>query len=397
MRLSARGRLTVLHTALVLGAGAALVGLTYVLVRRSLAARPVFVSFRHNGEGVPPPLRDPDDMVDAMERLRAETLSQLLTQSALALGIVTLLTALLGWLMASRVLRPIRAMSATAQRLSAENLSERVPVTPPADELAALAQTINGMLERIESGIADRDRLLHGQRMFVANAAHELRTPLTTMRTAIDVTLDGRPSTEELLVMTGDVRDAVVHSQRTIDGLLALARSHTGPTEPRRVDLADLAAGAVAATARRASARGTELRTDLSSARVDGDPVLLDRMIGNLVDNAVNHNEPGGHVLVTTGTEAGHARLRVTNTGQHVDPTTVDSLFEPFVRGPANHPRTNGGTGLGLSIVRAVAEAHHGQVSATAPATGGLDITVDLPLAPGAMKASFIARQPGTP
>jgi signal transduction histidine kinase len=367
VRLSARGRLTVLHTALVLGAGVAIVGLTYVLVRRSLDARPVFVSILH-GPGAPPPLRDPSDMVETMERLQAETLSRLLTQSALALGIVTLLTALLGWLVASRVLRPIRAMSATAQRLSAENLSERVPVTGPADELAALARTINRMLERIESGIADRDRLLHGQRMFVANAAHELRTPLTTMRTAIDVTLDGRPTTEELLVMAGDVRDAVVHSQRTIDGLLALARSHTGPTVPRQVDLADLVAGAVAAVAARAEARGIELRSDLSAAPVDG----------NLVDNAVNHNEPGGHVLVTTGTEAGHCRLRVTNTGRLLDPATVDSLFEPFVRGPAGHPRTGGGTGLGLSIVRAVVEAHHGQMSATAQVSGGLDIAVRL-------------------
>jgi signal transduction histidine kinase len=212
--------------------------------------------------------------------------------------------------------------------------------------------------------------------MFVANAAHELRTPLTTMRTAIDVTLDGRPSTEELLVMAGDVRNAVEHSQRTLDGLLTLARSQTGPSKQQPVDLADIVAGIVDTVRERAATHQVELRTDLGSAPTTGDPILLDRMVSNLIDNAIRHNEAGGHITATTSTAAGQAELRVANTGQRIEPDTVDGLFEPFVRGTANHPRTDGGVGLGLSIVRAVVVAHHGQLSSTAGPAGGLDITV---------------------
>jgi signal transduction histidine kinase len=315
-RLSARGRLTILYTALVLGAGLAIAGL---------------------------------------------------------------LAAVLSWVVAGRVLRPIRAMSATARRLSAENLSERVPVTTPADELATLAETVNGMLDRIQSGIIDRDRLLHSQRMFVANAAHELRTPLTTMRTAIDVTLDGRPSTEELRVMAVDVREAVGHSQRTLDGLLTLARSQSGPDRHQRVDLADVVTGILDAVREQAEARHVELRAAPRPAPVTGDPVLLDRMAGNLVDNAIRYNEAGGHVTVSTGLVAGQAELRVVNSGRHVERATVHDLFEPFVRGSAGRSKADGGLGLGLSIVRAVVDAHHGRLTTDAPAAGGLDITASFP------------------
>ena len=378
-RLGARGRLTILYTGLVLGAGVAIVGLTYVLVRRGLDSRPRMFGLFTSSDGQTPPPFDAKAQLAAIDRLRADTLTQVLTQSLIALAIVALLAAVLGWLVAGRVLRPIRAMSATARRLSAENLTERVPVTTPADELATLAETVNSMLDRIQSGIADRDRLLHGQRMFVANVAHELRTPLTTMRTAIDVTLDGRPSNEELLVMAGDVRDSVTHSQHTLDGLLTLARSQAGPGSRHTVDLADVVAEVLDTAGKQAETRRVELRADLRTAPVTGDPVLLDRMVGNLLDNAIRHNEAGGDVAVTTGLVAGHAQLRVVNTGRRVEPGTVPDLFEPFVRGPANRPRTDGGLGLGLSIVRAVVDAHRGQLVTTAPANGGLDVTARFP------------------
>ncbi|WP_433384187.1 HAMP domain-containing protein [Micromonospora sp. KLBMP9576] len=304
-RLTARGRLTLLYTALVLAAGALLLALTYLLLLRG--------SLR-----LPSPT--PDD--DVGGRLRGEAIFDLLTRAALALLVVTALAALTGWLVAGRILRPLREISATTNRLSAENLSERVPVRQPADELTALAGTINGMLDRIQHGIADRDRVLSSQRLFVANAAHELRTPLTTMRTAVDVTLDGEPDRAELVAMAGDIATAVETSQRTLDGLLILARSQ-----------------------------------------------------------AVRYNHAGGNVTMVSGTANGRAFLRVVNTGPLVTPEEERWLFEPFVRGAGNGTR---GAGLGLSIVRAVVTAHDGGISSIARPTGGMDIAVHLPPAPKA-------------
>jgi len=379
VRLTARSRLALLYTALVLAAGVMLTALTYVLVRNSLANRWVVIKTGPSDHPSPIPLNNPAVSTIA-EQVRTQTLTELLTQSALALAIVALLATLLGWLVAGRILRPIRAISATARRLSAENLSERVPSNTPADELAALADTINAMLDRIQSGVADRDRLLDGQRMFVANAAHELRTPLTTMRTAIDVTLDGQPSTDELLAMVRDISTAIDRSQRTLDGLLTLARSQTGPSRRHAADLADLAAGTVDSVSKQITAHHLTLRTDLQPAPTSGEPVLLDRMVSNLLDNAIRHNHPGGWITVTTGTAQTQAFLQVVNTGQPIDPDQVETLFEPFVRVPASPTQTDTGLGLGLSIVRAVAVAHHGTVSGTAHPTGGLDITVAVPL-----------------
>lgn len=367
VRLTARGRLAFLYTILVLAAGILLTALTYLLVRQSLERR-LFLGFSFSGSA-PEPL---PDLPTITERLREATLSELLTKAAFALAVVTLLAAVLGWLVAGRILRPIRAISATAQRLSVENLSERVPVNTPADELAALAATINGMLDRIQRGIAERDRVLHSQRMFTANAAHELRTPLTTMRTAIDVTLDGEPSRAELVAMAADVRTAIAHSQRTLDGLLALARSHSGPGTHRPVDLAEVVAAALDKTA----FGDITTETGLSPAPVSGEPVLLERMVGNLVDNAVRYNHAGGHLTISTGIAVGKAFLRITNTGPVIAPEDAAGLLEPFVRGAGSRTSTDGGAGLGLSIVRAIVVAHHGEIAIVAWPQGGLDVTI---------------------
>jgi signal transduction histidine kinase len=346
-RLTARSRLTLVYTVLVLAAGFLLTVLTYLLLFRNLHR--LFIE-------------------DAMSRL--------LTQAAPALLVVTALAGLTGWLVAGRILRPIRTISDTANRLSAEDLSERIPVRQPADELATLAATINVMLDRIQHGIAERDRVLDSQRLFVANAAHELRTPLTTMRTAIDVTLDGEPDRAELVAMAGDIAAAVETSQRTLDGLLILARSQAGPLRRTAVDLAEVAAATVADAADRATNGAVTLRTDLRPAPASGEPLLLERMAGNLLENALRYNHAGGHVTVTSGTANGHAFLRVVNTGPPVTPEEERRLFEPFVRGAANGTR---GAGLGLSIVRAVVTAHDGEISSTARPTGGMDIVVHLP------------------
>lgn len=376
-RLTARGRLAALYTVLVLAAGTMLTALTYLLVRQSVDRR-WLIRTKVGPSPAPEDIRaERQEMSDLADRVRAATLSELLTQAALALAVVTLVAAVLGWLVAGRVLRPIRAISATAQRLSAENLSERVPVTTPADELADLAGTINGMLDRIQTGILERDRVLGSQRMFTANAAHELRTPLTTMRTAIDVTLDGEPDRAELLAMADDIRTAVEHSRRTLDGLLALARSQAGPGKQRPVDLADVAAGLLDGAAAGMTARDLALRTVLRPGPMSGDPILLERMVGNLLDNAIRYNHAGGHIAVTTGTEAARSFLRITNTGPPIAPDEATRLLEPFVRGES--PRTDGGAGLGLSIVQAITTAHNGTLDTTPRPTGGLDLTLHFP------------------
>ncbi|MCG5213369.1 sensor histidine kinase [Streptosporangium sp. KLBMP 9127] len=379
VRLTARARLALLQTALVLAAGAALTGLTYLLMRR----RPALVTHLDpNGLGpegtlrlIPPQRRDLHDLAD---QVQADTLSALLSQAGLALVVVTVLAAVLSWLVAGRVLRPIRVISSAARRLSAENLTDRVPVTTPADELSALAGTVNDMLDRIHRGVAERDRVLDSQRLFTANAAHELRTPLTTARTAIDVTLDGRPSREELLAMAGDVRDAVEHMQRVLNGLLLLARSQAGLTARIPADLAAIAAAALDAVKGRAATAGIAIRSGLRPAPVTGEPVLLERMIGNLVDNALRYNHAGGHLAVETGTAGGRAVLRICNTGLEIPPGEAQTFLEPFVHGQGARVRTEG-LGLGLSIVRAVALAHRGRIALAARSGGGLDITVDFP------------------
>lgn len=377
-RLTARGRLTVLYTALVLAAGLVLTGLTYLLMRGNLQIRSLVQHRTPRGPGPAPP--EVPGLPDVSDQVRAEALSEFLTQSAVALTAVTLLAAGLSWWLAGRVLRPIRKISASAQRLSAEHLSERVPVDAPADDLARLAETINGMLDRIQQGIAERDQVLDSQRMFTANAAHELRTPLTTMRAAVDVTLDGEPTRAELLAMAGDIGAAIDQSQRTLDGLLALARSQAGlDGDKRPIDLAAVVAGALDRTSDEATARDLALRTDLRPAPILGEPILLERMASNLTDNAVRYNHRGGDIAVTTGTDRGRAFLRVTNTGRLIPPDEAAVLLEPFVRGDGSRTRADGGAGLGLSIVRAVVVAHGGEIATAAHPTGGLDITVSFP------------------
>jgi signal transduction histidine kinase len=376
VRLTARVRLALVYAALVLVAGIMLSGLTYLLVRRSLEGRLVV------GVSVGPDVdpgrlpSDSDDLDEIGRSVRAETLSALLTQAATALAVVTVIALVLGWLVAARVLRPIRTIVATARRLSAENLSERVPVNRPADELATLATTFNQMLDRVQTGVAERDRVLDGQRMFTANAAHELRTPLTTMRTAIDVTLEGDPTRAELLAMAHDVGTAITRSQRTLDGLLALARSQAGHVTRHLVDLADAAARVLDNAADEMSRRNITLRSDLGSAVISGEPILIDRMLGNLVDNAIRYNDTDGTMTVATGTAATGAFLRITNTGRPITADKADRLLEPFVRGTGTRAD---GAGLGLSIVRAIALAHQGHVVINARPGGGLDVVVRLP------------------
>lgn len=373
MALTARARLAAVYVALVAAAGSALVALTYLLVRR----RPVNGITHVNGRPGNPTTSP--ERLPSLSELRNETLDQLLVQSLIALSMVMVLAGVLGWVVAGRLLRPIRAISRTARRVSATNLSERVATTGPADELTILADTVNGMLDRVQHGVAERDRLLHSHRLFVANAAHELRTPLTTMRTAIDVTLDGEPSRTELYAMITDVSAAVDASQRILDGLLALARSQTGSIRVEYLDLAGTAAEAVDQARAEASRRHITLTAHLQPAPMRGEAILLLRLLGNLIDNGLRYNHPDGEIQVSTRSDEHTSGLRVTNTGPPVHPADLSSLFQPFVRGSGTRVRAGGGVGLGLSIVHAITTAHEGAITSSAPATGGLDITIAFP------------------
>jgi signal transduction histidine kinase len=430
-RRTVRLRLTLLYTALFLTAGAALLGVTYGLVARSLAdnpsgtqpavgepapgvlTKPSDPAFNpadlcrsvtnHAGckravaEGMPIELvkacRSPIDpglarkcrsaftegFSQGATTQRDRTLHKLLLYSLLALAAMTLVSAGLGWLMAGRVLRPVHAITAAARRASQENLSERIALTGPDDELKRLADTFDAMLERLDGAFA-------GKRDFVANASHELRTPLTLMRTAIDVTL-AKPdrTTEQLEAMAVDVRGAVDRSEALIDGLLTLARSDSATTAREAVDLAAIAEDALElAVAHTPNRSDIAIEAILSDAPAVGDRVLLERLAANLIDNATAYNVPRGWVRVTTGTRNGAAFLEVSNSGPPVAPDDVASLFEPFRRldgraGVGGEAGAEGpGVGLGLSIVRAVATMHEARLDARARPAGGLEMTVEL-------------------
>ena len=289
-----------------------------------------------------------------------------------ALGAMTMVSVAAGWLLAGRALRPLRDITATARRVSGENLGERIGLKGPADELKQLADTFDGMLARLDGAFGS-------QRHFVANASHELRTPLAIMRTEVDVSLaDPDATVEELRRMGEAVRETVDRCERLIEGLLMLARSEaaTGREEP--ADLAALAADCITDLRARAREADVEVRDDLEPAWTRGEPALLERMIANLVDNGIQHNEPGGYLRVSTRTAGVHVRLTVANGGPRIDVVDAEKLTEPFRR----LDRAAGGFGLGLSIVRSVVVAHGGTIEIRAPETGGLEVRIELPALP---------------
>jgi signal transduction histidine kinase len=243
----------------------------------------------------------------------------------------------------------------------------------PRDELRELADTFDDMLARLDAAFA-------AQRRFTANASHELRTPLTVMQTAIDVTLSKRNATPQQLRAMGEtVRSAVEDSERLIEALLTLARADQASFAPAMTDLAACAEHAIDGAARDITARSLVVETSLDPAPVLGDPILPERMVANVVDNAVRHNVRAGAIAITTGSDEASARLSVTNSGDVIPEARVDQLFEPFLR--LNTRVADDGLGLGLSIARAVAVTHRGTVDATAPPAGGLTVTISLPLA----------------
>ncbi|HEY0451953.1 HAMP domain-containing sensor histidine kinase [Actinophytocola sp.] len=365
-----RGRITLLATALVALVAALLLWLGWMLVDTAVTAPqlPAGTTIVVEGRSV-----KADKLAEV---LRDSARFRVLVAGSIAFVCVVLATALLAWTFTGRVLKPLRDVTGSARRLSAESLGERISLRGPRDEVAELADTFDAMLDRLQA-------TFNAQRQFVANASHELRTPLSVIRTELDVTL-GDPDADagELRRMAGVVRSATLRAGQLVEALLLLARTDgLGIGVLDRVDLA----GVVDAAWRpiRADADGRRLRAVFHAlpAPVVGDPALLERVAGNLLENAVRHNVDGGWIDVRTGYTAEWATLRVSSSGALVDPERVDELFESFRRGGVDRT-AHSGTGLGLSIVRAVVLAHHGTVTAEAVPGGGLTVTVHLP-APG--------------
>ncbi|MDQ4132542.1 MAG: HAMP domain-containing histidine kinase [Actinomycetota bacterium] len=392
MRPTLRFKLTVLYGSLFLAAGALLLIVNYALVSRGLHAQtdperarvgvvlrqlePAEVPMAGPGTLVTPDGRPLGDVLQEYEAdLRNDTLHAVLVQSSIALGVMAVAAVGLGWMVAGRALRPLQDVTAAARRLSEANLHERLALQGPRDELKELADTFDGMLERLE-------RAFESQRRFVANASHELRTPLTIQRTLVEVALaDSEADERTLREMAVAVEAAIGRSQRLIDSLLVLARSEQEITATEPVDVADAAALAMDHARVEAGGHGISLSADLHPAPMEGTRVLIERLVANLVENAVRHNHSGGWVRIETGTD-GDARtawVRVTNSGPVVAAEQVAGLFEPFRRLGHDRVVSQKGAGLGLSIVRAVAAAHRGRVATAARAEGGLDIIVTLP------------------
>jgi signal transduction histidine kinase len=280
------------------------------------------------------------------------------------------------------MLRPVRQLTATARRMSAANLSQRLELAGPDDELKELGDTFDQMLARL-------DAAFESQRRFVANASHELRTPLTIMRTELEVTLDGRVAdTGSLRAMGEVVRAAVARSERLVDGLLALAESERGIDRTERVDLAELVRPALDQAAGAAQRAGIRTAATLQAAPVTGSRVLLERLVENLADNGIRHNRAGGWLAIVTARHGDSAVLIVESSGPPITAEQAASLFEPFRRLHADRVGSARGSGLGLSIVRAVARAHAGEATASPVSGGGLRVTVTFPAVRTAMAAT---------
>jgi signal transduction histidine kinase len=377
-----RLRLTLIYGSVFLVSSAALLTVGFLLVRHNLDHHHSFRSevvglgtalYRSLfGRPPGPPLPDVRAFQAGYHQAVDAALHRLLLEYAGALVVMTGVSVALGWWIAGRALAPLRSITATAQRVSGENLGERIALQGPDDELKELADTFDGMLGRLDSAF-------RSQKRFVANASHELRTPLAIMRTEIDVALaDPHASVGELRGMGEAVRETIDRSEALIAALLLLARSEGVHGREEPVDLAELAGDCITDFQRGAEAAGVTVVTSLDPAVARGDSALLERMLANLVENGIRHNLPGGELSVATSTADGMAEISVRNGGAVIDPAAVQSLTEPFRR----LSRAAGGFGLGLSIVRSVAEVHGGTVELTAPSEGGLAVRVRVPAAP---------------
>jgi signal transduction histidine kinase len=390
-RLTIRARLTLVYGGLVLLAGVLLLGATSMLVDSQLLTSGTVVvqtgdqpssGVVTGGSTAGPSLRVNNGDVIAPDQLsgylRRSALRTMFTQGGLALLAVTAAAVASAWLLAGRALQPLHRITDTARRIAraetGRGLHERIALSGPSDEVKELADTFDVMVERL-------DRAFDGQRRFVANASHELRTPLAINRALVEVAVT-RPGISADVRQLGDGLLLVnARHERLIDGLLTLADSEYEVSERTAVDLAEIVRHVLDSSAGAATRAGVTIQPPVSQpAPTSGDPVLLERLVSNLVENAIRHNAPEGRVSIRTGQNDGLATVTVTNTGPIIPAYEVETLFQPFRR--LSQERSSGpdrGFGLGLSIVRAVARAHGGAVHARPRDGGGLIVEARLP------------------
>jgi signal transduction histidine kinase len=374
-----RIRMALLYGGLVLLVGVSLLFTSVVLLNRSISQLPLYDNNSKgqltitDGTGHAIFKGDPSALV---HKAQTTAVNYLLTTGLIYFGIIVVIGTTGGYLLAKQALRPIARLTQTAKQLSTETLDQRINLGGPDDELRELADTFDEMLARL-------DAAFDSQRLFVANASHELRTPLSVIRTELEVTLgDPEADVTELRRMGEVVEKAAERAQRLVASLLTLARLQAvgrGELEVNEpVDLATVVPTALAAVEAEAREREITVETEVESATTVGDPRLLERLIGNLVENGVRHNVNGGWLRVSTGETDERAWLHVSNGGPLIAAHEVDSLFEPFRRGGRVRTATRG-AGLGLAIVRLIVDAHHGRMQAAAPPFGGLAIRIELP------------------
>ncbi|MFC4529313.1 sensor histidine kinase [Sphaerisporangium dianthi] len=337
-----------------------------------------------------PTLAAAQDLVGRLQAQLAETQTaqsrRLLIGSAVALAVMAVLSVVLGRIVAGRALRPLRTITAATRRISADNLHQRLAVPGPADEVKDLADTIDGLLERLEGSFA-------AQRRFVANASHELRTPLATMRASLDVAIaKPEPVPAQTIALADRIRTELDQVDRLLEGFLMLARTQHGALSDRAaISLGRVVAAAL--DARAADIADKNLTVHHGDVHDDawtrGSRTLLSRMVDNVIDNAVVHNHDDGWIRVAAAADGATARLVVETGGRVLDQEQLARLAQPFQRLGADRTGSDNGSGLGLSIVAAVAEAHGGSLDLRARPEGGLQVAISLPLA--AVKAGVPA------
>ena len=384
---SVRLRLTLLYGALFLVSGAGLLAINYILVQRQYTSR--FFVISNGGGGIAgsisadkvgalgPPfgggIVSRQQLIAGAQNTSTAALHQLLLQSGIALGIMAVASIWLGWLVAGRALQPLRTITNAARDISASNLHRRLALEGPDDDVKQLANTFDDLLARLEASF-------DAQRQFVANASHELRTPLTLERTLVEVALADPNATVDTLRTTCErVLAAGEQQERLIEALLTLSRSQRGLDHREPFDLAVIAAEILETRSPEAEDKGLFFDLALEPAQTSGDPRLGERLVANLVDNAVRHNVPGGRIDIATTTRAGKPILTIVNTGAVIPPDDLDRLYQPFQRLDAGRNGEQHGLGLGLSIVHAIAAAHGATLVTRAQPEGGLDIVVTFP------------------
>ena len=380
-RRTARLRLTVMYGgAVFLACGATVLAVTYLVYGMlGNATPPVLHPVLHEqGTATPVTAVQPPAATIRLAGLGQLSLDrpQLLIAAGIALVVIAIAAGAIGWLIAGRVLRPLRTITATARRISASSLHERLALPGPDDELKELADTLDSLLARLEAAF-------DAQRRFAASASHELRTPLTRERTLLQVTLaDPASTTGTWQTVSRELLAANAEQEHLIEALLTLASSEADPGERERADLAAITSTALAAARPAIDRLDLRVLTDIEPAALDGDPLLIQQLAANLIDNAVRHNVPGGHIQISTGTSQAGTVLSVTSSGQVIPAADVDRLFQPFQRLGPRPARRDGGHGLGLSIVRAIATAHTATITAQPRPGGGLTIDVTFPHTP---------------